>query len=94
MSLISIDIDIDEIVWAMGRYDRKEFFEKMQEEGYIPKECSISDDGELKLPSGMERKKISESKDEFNQALQKLFSNGWKLPLEQEQYIINLAKQF
>lgn len=94
MSTISIDVDIDEIVWAMGKYDRKELFKEMQKEGYIPKECNISNDGELKLPNLWEQKKLADSKNEFNQALQKLFNNGWRLTNEQEQYIVDLAKQF
>ncbi len=94
MRSISIDVDIDDIIWGMGTYDRKEFFKSMQDEGYISKSCVVTKDGEVKAPGHIERNALAESKDEFNQALQKLFSNGWKLTLEQEQYIINLSKRF
>lgn len=92
--MISIDVDIDDVLYSMGKYDRKELFQALMNNGYIPKELTITNDGELKLPSPMEQKKIAESKDEFNQALQRLFGNGWKLTKEQEDYIIGLAKQF
>lgn len=94
MSSISIDVDIDDIIWGMGSYDRKAFFKAMQDEGYISKSCVITKDGEVKAAAHVERNALAESKDEFNCALQKLFNNGWKLTLEQEQYIIELAKRF
>ena len=94
MSYISIDVDIDDIVWGMSSYDRKAFFKKMQSEGYISKSCTITEDGEVKAPGHIERNALSESKDEFNQSLKKLYGNGWRLSLEDEQYIINLSKKF
>ena len=39
MSYISIDVDIDDIVTSMGRYDRRKFFDQMQQDGYISKSC-------------------------------------------------------
>jgi len=94
MSYISVDVDIDDIINAMGRYDRRVFFESLQEDGYISKSCVITSDGEVKANERVEKRAIAESKDEFNKALQKLFGNGWRLSLEEEQYIIGLAKKF
>ncbi len=94
MSSIQIDVDIDDIIWGMGKYDRKAFFNRMQDEGYISEACVITKDGEVQASGHIEKRAIAESKDEFNQALQKLFGNGWKLTKEQEDYIINLSKRF
>lgn len=94
MSSISIDVDIDDIIWGMGSHNRREFFKSMQDEGYISKSCVITKDGEVEAPSHIEKRAIAESKDEFNLALQKLFGNGWRLTKEQENYIINLSKRF
>lgn len=94
MSTISVDVDIDDIIWGMGKWDRKQFFRSMQDDGYISKSCVITDEGEVKASPHIEQRAISESQDEFNQALRKLFGNGWRLTLEQEQYIIELAKRF
>jgi len=94
MRSISMDIYIDDIIWGMNKYDRKVFFQEMQDEGYISEACIITDEGEVKAPDHIERNAKYESQDEFNHALQKLFGNGWKLPKEEEEYIINIAKRF
>jgi hypothetical protein len=94
MSYISVDVDIDDLVSHMGRYDRIKFFESMKSDGYISESCVITNDGEVEAPSYIERKVLDEEQDEFNQALQKLLNNGWKLTKEQEEYIINLSKRF
>ena len=94
MSSISIDVDIDDIIWGMGSYDRREFFESMKDRGYISESCIITKDGEVKAAGHIERNKLSESNDDFNRALQTLFGKGWLLTKEQEQYVIELAKRF
>jgi hypothetical protein len=94
MNSISIDVDIDDIIWGMGSYDRREFFKSMQDEGYISKSCIITKDGEVKAAGHIERNKIAESNDDFNKALQTLFGKSWLLTKEQEEYIINLSKRF
>jgi hypothetical protein len=94
MSHISIDVDIDDVIYSMGRWDRKQFFLVMQDNGYISKHCVVTNEGEVQAPAHVERKALAESQDEFNQALQKLWGNGWKLTKEQEDYIINLSKRF
>jgi hypothetical protein len=94
MSSISIDVDIDDIIWGMGSYDRKEFFKAMQREGYISKSCVVTNDGEVKAAGHIERNKLAESTSEFNHALQTLFGKSWLLTKEQEQYVIELAKRF
>jgi hypothetical protein len=93
MSSISIDVDIDDIIWAMSSYDRRELFNHMQDRGYISKLCIITKEGEVKAPAHIERNALDESQSEFNQALHKLFGNGWRLTREQEEYIIKLSKQ-
>lgn len=94
MSYISVDVDIDDIIYDMSRYDRRKFFEKMKENDYISKACIITYEGEVKAPAHIERNVIDNDANEFNQALNKLHGNGWRMTLEQEQYIINLAKRF
>ena len=94
MSYISIDVDIDDLIYGMGRYDRRKFFERMQNDGHISKACGITYEGEVKAPAHIERNVIDNEANEFNQALNKLYGNGWRMTLEQEQYIIELAKRF
>lgn len=93
MRSISVDIDIDEIIWSMSKWDRKDFFLEMQKDGYISKSCSITNDGKVKAAPHIERDNENSSNDEFNLALQKLFNNGWKLTKEEEEYVIGLSKK-
>jgi len=94
MRSISVEVDIIDIIWGMSKYDRREFFNRMQEEGYISKSCVITNEGNVEASAHTERKALAESEDEFNLALHKLIGNGWKLTKEQEEYIINLSKRF
>ena len=94
MRSISIDVDIVDIIWGMGSYDRKEFFSRMQEEGYISKSCVITKDGEVKAASHIERNELADSKDDFNNALHALYGKSWLLTKEQQDYVIELAKRF
>lgn len=94
MSYISVDIDIDDIISGMSKYDRRIFFKAMQEDGCISESCIITDDGTVEAPARIERNAKAESVDDFNRALQKLYGNGWKLTREEEDYIINLSKRF
>jgi hypothetical protein len=87
---IDVDIDIDDIISSMGRRERKELLESLQDDGYIPESCKISNEGEVLLPDG----RFGAGNDDFDQALAKLAGNGWKLTKEQEDYIIELAKRF
>jgi hypothetical protein len=94
MRSISVEVDIIDIIWGMSKYDRREFFNRMQEEGYISKSCVITIEGNVEASAHTERKALAESEDEFNLALHKLIGNWWKLTKEQEEYIINLSKRF
>ena len=94
MGSINIDVAIEDIMYAMGKYDRREFFEAMQDHEYISKSCVVTNDGYVEASSRVERKAIAESEDDFNLALHKLIGNGWKLTKEQEEYIIELSKRF
>ena len=94
MSSFSVDIDIDDVIWGMSTYDRRCLFERMQDEGYISNACVITEDGVVEAPTHIERKVLVNSNDEFNQALQRLYGNGWRITKEQEDYIIELSKRF
>ena len=94
MSYISVDVDIEDIVWGMSRYDRRKFFEHMQKEGHISEVCVITYEGEVKAPAHIEQNISDNETNEFNQALNKLYGNGWRITKEEEEYIINLSKRF
>lgn len=94
MSSLSVDIDFDDILSSMGKYDRITFFECMQEDGYISKLCKISKDGVLEAPLNLERAYLAESEDEFNKALQAMFNQGWRMCTEDTALIIAISKKY
>ena len=65
MRSINIDIDIDDIVYNMSKYDRKELFKAMKEDGYISDSCVITEEGEVESSTGID------STDDFDRALTK-----------------------
>jgi hypothetical protein len=85
---VDVDIDIDDIVWSMSRGERRDFFLEMQEADYISDDCEVTTDGCVRY------KGPQYDDNEFNKALFKLIDNGWKLKKEDEEYIINISKQF
>jgi len=77
MSFISIDIDIDDIISNMGSYDKQMMVDELYDDGYVAK------------------KNTSErnSDDEWNEQVNKLFNNKWRLSKEDEETILKITKK-
>lgn len=77
MSFINIDIDIDDIINNMGSYDKQMMVDELYEEGYIAKKDS------------------SEKNDdnEWNEQVNKLFNNKWRLSPEDEETILRITNK-
>lgn len=90
--MITIDVDLDDIIYAMAhsKSDRRKFFKAMQEEGCISELCTVTNDGTVLASPGAERI----NRMEVNEALQSLYGKSWRMSLEEEQFIINLAKKY
>jgi hypothetical protein len=86
MGQISLDVDIDDIISSMSKYDRRELFRELQKDGWISSRCRVTKEGEVEA--------IGESDSEFDSALIKLQGNDWRLTKDEEQFIINLSKKF
>jgi hypothetical protein len=78
MSYISVDVDIDDIVYSMSDRDKQELVDELYEDGFIPKSMSLYDN----------------PKTPFDEACLKLFNEGWRLTREEEEFIINISKRF
>jgi len=77
---VSVDVDIDDILWSASNRDKQTLADRLYEDGFK----AIKDqDAEYGNPET-----------EFDKACLKLFNQGWRLSLEEEQYIINLSKRF
>ena len=91
MSYVTVDVDLDDVLSSLGKYERKAMFESLQSEGYISKLCVITQGGTVEATRDIENAKLIESEDVFNAALQKLFNNGWRLSNDDIECIINIS---
>lgn len=94
MSYISINIDVDDIINEMSRFDRKYLFTEMQKDGYISKDLVITDDGEVELPTKLSRDMEGEDVNPFNIAVSKMYGNSWRMSKEDEEAIIQIANKY
>lgn len=83
MANISIDVDIDEVLWGMRDSEKQQLVDELYEDGFIPKEL------EKKLDPP-----VSVGESFFNEALDKLKGKWNMLTEEEEQIIINISKRF
>jgi hypothetical protein len=86
---MNVNIDIDELLFSMSKWERKELLEGLKEDGYIADSCIITKEGCVESRSG-----LAHEGDQVNEALSKLWNNGWKLTKEEEETIINISKRF
>jgi hypothetical protein len=76
--MASIDIEIDEIIYAMTSWEKQELADELYEDGYIPKELE---------------KKQSKSDDDWDEAVEKLKGNKWRLSKEDEETILKITNK-
>lgn len=79
MAYVSIDVDLDDILYEMRDRDKQEMVDALFEEGYIPTEL---------------RKRSNTTNEVFDNACEALVGNNWRLTKEEEEFIISLAKRF
>jgi hypothetical protein len=77
---VSVDVDIDDILWSASNRDKQKLADRLYEDGF--KACKDTDET------------YDDPKTDLDKACLKLFGQGWRLSLEEEQYIINLSKRF
>jgi hypothetical protein len=82
MAYVSIDVDMDDILWDLRDSEKQYIVDELYEDGFIPK--------------GMENENLPVSVAEsfFNESLDKLKGKWNILSAEEEQTIINIAKRF
>jgi hypothetical protein len=83
---INVDVDVDDIILSMSRFERRNFLLAMQDNGYIPDNCDITNDGCVDIKH--------HDDNEFNTTLINLMDIGWKLNKEDYETIINTAKKY
>ena len=77
---VSVDVDIDDILWSASNRDKQNLADRLYEDGFK----AVKDkDVEYKNPETS-----------FDEACLKLFGQGWRLTREEEEFIISVSKRF
>ncbi len=79
--MISIDIDINDILWNMCSSEKQELADELYESGYVPKQIQ----GTLSDPDTKHT--------EFDEQVKKLIGNSWKLSKEDEETILRITNK-
>lgn len=77
---VSVDVDIDDILWSASNRDKIKLADRLYEDGIrATKDTDIT---------------YENPETEFDEACLKLFGQGWRLTKEEEEFIINISKRF
>ena len=79
MSYVSVDVDIDDVLWSMSTIEKQRLVDDLYDDGFIPKALD---------------KTLKSRNPDFDEACQKLVGESWRLTKEEEEFIINLSKRF
>jgi hypothetical protein len=80
MASVSIDVDIDDILWDMTSYEKQELVDELYADGYIPKQMGRVHPDDV--PTG-----------DFDREVSKLIGNSWKLSKEDEETILRITNK-
>ena len=78
--MASIDIEIDDIMYGLDRYEKQELVDELYDSGYIPKQIS----GTLL---------DTDDDSDWNIAVNKLKNNQWRLSKEDEETILKITNK-
>lgn len=77
MSYISLDVDIDDVLSQMNSWELQELADTLYEDGYIAKKDAAE----------------KSTDDEWNEEINKLFNNKWRLSKEDEATILAITNK-
>ena len=78
MSLISVDLDINDIMYSMTSYDKQQMADELYDDGYCPTQV---------------QQVIDEDLDEWDEQIKKLKGNKWRLSKEDEETILRITNK-
>ncbi len=76
--MASFDIEIDDIMYGLSRYEKQELIDELYEAGYIPKKLD---------------KELDYDGSDWNDSVKKLLDNRWKLSKEDEETILRITNK-
>jgi hypothetical protein len=85
MASVSIDVDIDDILWDMTSYEKQELANDLYDDGYVPKQVKVISDREDAISSA--------GTFDFDGQVQKLIGNSWRLSNEDVETILKITKK-
>lgn len=79
MTSISVDVDIEDILWGMSDYEKQDLVNELYDEGFIAKKDSRYID--------------EDNASDFDDEVRKLLGNSWRLSKEDEQTILRITNK-
>jgi hypothetical protein len=81
MSYISVDVDIDDVLWGMSSYEKQKLADELYEDGYVPKQIkgTLADS--------------DYNYSDFDDQVKKLVGNSWRLSKEDEETILRITNK-
>ena len=78
--MANIDIDIDDIIYGLDRFEKQSLVDELYDDGYVPKQLkgTLADD---------------EDADDWDEQVKKLRGNKWRLSKEDEETILKIANK-
>jgi hypothetical protein len=78
MSYISVDVDIDDVLYSMSDWEKQQLVDELYDDGYIAKKDPRSDES---------------SDSDWDEAVTKLLGNKWRLSKEDEETILRITNK-
>ncbi len=75
--MASIDIDIDDILYGLTSWEKQELADELYDDGYVAKKSD----------------EAKSTDDEWNEQINKLFNNKWRLSKEDEETILKITNK-
>jgi hypothetical protein len=88
---MNIDIEVDDVLWSMTSYEKKEMFEELLSELDINWVMKCLNDANISEKLSKSVDKTSE--DEFNKQVLGLLNNRFKLTNEEEEMISKISQR-
>ncbi len=76
--MASIDVDIDDILYGLTSWEKQELADELYDAGYLPTDLE---------------KKQSKSDNDWDEAIEKLKGNKWRLSKEDEETILKITSK-
>jgi hypothetical protein len=76
--MASIDIDVDDIIYGLTSWEKQELADELYDAGYVPTDLE---------------KKQSKSDNDWDEAVEKLKGNKWRLSKEDEEIILQITNK-